>query len=190
MALNVCVLTQSLRLSELQSKIWNRQDGRSELFHEIEITFAHYKELQKRLTESKPGRISPNYSSADVQSIKLDILRSFKPPSLPPSLPVSPGCNDDEKVGVEQTEGGEDSDSLDDELRPFFPTTIQYLDLSSLELSNPPDRLPLPLLIREDYDVISELLDDLSQDSSGSMISNGQPGTGDFLIFCFLSNLT
>jgi hypothetical protein len=134
----------------------------------------------------QPGRSLQNYTGVDVRSIKLDILRFINSPS-----PVPPG-NDDETVGMEQTEDGEDSDGLDDELRSFFPATIQYLDLSSLELSNPPRRLPLPLLIRQEYNVISKLLDDLPKDNNGSAIVSGQPGIGDFLsIFkFFLLNLT
>ena len=157
-----------------------------ELFREANITVADYKKLQKHLTVLQPGRALPNYTGIDVQSIKLDILRSLNPPS-----PVPPGRNDD-VVGMEQTEDGEDNEGLDDELRSFFPATIHYLDLSSLKLSNPPRRLPLPLLIRDEYNVISKLLDDLPKDNSGSAIVSGQPGIGDFLsIFRFLlSNLT
>ena len=128
----------------------------------------------------QPGRNLQNYTGVNVQSIKLDILRSFKPPL---SIPL--GHNDD-VVGMEQTEDGEDNDSLDDELRSLFPATIQYLDLSSLELSDPLRRLPLPLLIRQEYNVISKLLDDLPKNNKGSAIVSGQPGIGDFLsIFKF-----
>jgi hypothetical protein len=167
-------------LLELHSKIWGRENLRLELFREAEITVAHYRELQKHLTELQPGRTLQNYTSADVQTVKLDILRSLKPPS-----PVPSGRNDDETVGMEQTEDGGDSDGLDDELRSFFPATIRYLDLSSLELSNPPLRLPLPLLIRQEYDAISMLLDDLPKGNSGSEIVSGQPGIGDFCRFSF-----
>lgn len=66
-------------LSELHS--WNFSERQSELFHEVELTVAHYKELQNCLVNFKPDRTSPNCSSVDVQSIKLDILRSFKPPA-------------------------------------------------------------------------------------------------------------
>ena len=122
-----------------------------ELFREANITVADYKKLQKHLTVLQPGRALPNYTGIDVQSIKLDILRSLNPPS-----PVPPGRNDD-VVGMEQTEDGEDNEGLDDELRSFFPATIHYLDLSSLKLSNLPWRLPLLLLIRDKYKVISKL---------------------------------
>ena len=173
-------------LSELHSKIWGRENLRLELFHEVDITVTHYEKFQKHLTELQPGRNLQNYDGVDVQSIKLDILRSFNPP-----LPVPPGRNDD-VVGMEQTEDGEDDDSLDDELRSLFPATIHYLDLSSLELSNPPLRLPLPLLIRQEYNFISKVLDDRPKNNKGSVIVSGQPGIGDLLsIFnLFLSNLT
>jgi hypothetical protein len=68
---------------------------------------------------------------------------------------------------MEQTEDGEDSDGLNDELCSFFLATIQYLDLSSLELSNPLRHLPLPLLICQEYNVTPKLLDDLPKDNNG-----------------------
>ena len=170
-------------LLELHSKIWGRENLR--LFCETDITVARYKKLQKYLMESQPGRTSKAYTAGDVQSIKLDILRINSP------SPVPPGRNDDETVGKEQTEDGEYGD-LDDELCSYFPATIKYLDLSSLDLVHKPRRLPLLLLIRQDYTVISELLDNLSNSNKGSAIVSGQPGIGDFLsIFeLFWLNLT
>jgi hypothetical protein len=48
-------------LSELHSKIWGRDDIRLELFRKADITTAHYKKLQKHLTELQPGRTLQNY---------------------------------------------------------------------------------------------------------------------------------
>jgi len=39
-------------------------------------------------------------------------------------------------------------------------------------------RFPLPLLIREDYEDMTKLIDKEPQDNSGSVIVSGQPGTG------------
>jgi len=172
----------------LHSQIWGRGDLRSELFREANITVAHYKMLQERLTELQPGRTSKDYTADDVQYIKLDILNMNHPSPL---VPPGHNLNSD---GMEQTEDEGDSDGLDDELRSYFPATIQYLDLSSLHLSNnlKPRRMPLPLLIRQDYNVISKLLDSLPKSNKGSAIVSGQPGIGDFCLFLsfFLLNLT
>ena len=43
-------------------------------------------------------------------------------------------------------------------------------------------RLPSPLLLREEYDYISELVKSRPQNSGGSVIVSGQPGTGQFLV--------
>ena len=166
------VLSQDAWLPELHSKIWGRKDRRSELFCDVKITLAHYLELQKRL---KPGRDLPDYQSNDVQSIKLDVLRT----------PVMhPGDIDGEQVGLEHIEDAGDSDGLDDELCSLFPATIQYLDLSSLKLDNKPPRIPLVLLIRQDYSIISQLLDRESNSIRGSAFVSGQPGIGEFFVPC------
>jgi hypothetical protein len=136
-------------LFELHSKIWGREASRGELFHEIELTAAHYTELQKRLTENDPHRDSPDYQARDVLSIKSDIL-SFKPDKRP-----------DASLGQREVENDEDSeDGLDDELRSFFPSTIKYVDLSSFK--SVPSRMPRLSLIRQDYGEISVLLETLN----------------------------
>jgi len=38
-------------LEEVHSKIWNKKELEPELFRKVEITQAHYTELQKRLKE-------------------------------------------------------------------------------------------------------------------------------------------
>jgi hypothetical protein len=45
-----------------------------------------------------------------------------------------------------------------------------------------PRRLPLPLLLRQEYKDISELIKKRPQNSGGSVIVSGQPGTGEFLV--------
>jgi hypothetical protein len=167
------VLFKDAWLPELHSKIWGCEDRRSELFCDAQITLAHYVELQKRL---KRDRDSPNYQSVGVQSVKLDVLHSLTPISMPAILP---GHIDEEQVGPEQIEDAGGSDGLDDELCSFFPATIRYLDLFSLELKHQPPRIPLVCLIRREYDVISKLLDNQPNDNGGSTVVTGQPGTGE-----------
>lgn len=55
----------------------------------------------------------------------------------------------------EKMEAEGNNDGIDDDLRSLFPVKIRYLDLSCLELQNLPTRLPLPMLIRDEYDIIT-----------------------------------
>ena len=82
----------------------------------------------------------------------------------------------------DQTEG---DDAVDEELRSLFPFPLEYLDLSRLHLQSPPPRMPLPLLIREEYTFLSRLLDDLPKGGSGSAVISGQPGIGGTLSFFY-----
>jgi hypothetical protein len=61
------------------------------------------------------------------------------------------------------------------------------MDLSSLKLKKPPPRIPVPLLIRQEYHVITNLLNKLPEGDAGSAIVSGQPGTGETPLFSFLS---
>jgi hypothetical protein len=169
-------------LFELHSKIWNRKDLKHDLFHKLEITAVHYVELQKRLGNLYPNRNSENYRNGDVLSIKLNILQSFVPSQEALIQFAYPG-SDDEQIQVEKDEDKEDNYGMDDELRAFFPATVTYLDLSSLKLKKPPLRLPVPLLIRQEYIIITNMLNELPEGNAGSVIISGQPGTGEALLF-------
>ena len=46
-------------------------------------------------------------------------------------------------------------------------------------------RLPSPLLLREEYKYISMLVKSQPQNSGGSVVVSGQPGTGQFLVSLF-----
>ena len=65
------------------TNIWNRNNLAKDLFRKVEITAAHYIEWQKCLENLYPNRNSEDYWNADVISIKLDVLQSFKPPPEP-----------------------------------------------------------------------------------------------------------
>lgn len=111
-----------------------------------------------------PHRDSEEYDSTDVDisSIKRDILHS--------STPAMPG-------GVAGTEESQEEDSG---VHFFLPTKIRYLDLSFLKLQRIPLSLPLPLLIREEYNEITRLINTRSKGRGGSTIISGQPKTGEF----------
>ena len=67
----------------------------------------------------------------------------------------------------------------------LFPYLLSFLDLSSLNLEERlPSRLPLPLLLREEYKYVSDLIKAYPRDFGGSVIISGQPGIGEFLVSC------
>ncbi|KAH9962050.1 hypothetical protein BJV74DRAFT_871449 [Russula compacta] len=96
----------------------------------------------------------------DVLSIKVDFLRSITPADA--LLPRHPDDDD----------GLEASNDDEREIKSLFPSTLRFLDLSVLELEEKvTNRLPLPLLLREEYDYLSELIKKQPRNC-------GQPGTG------------
>jgi len=66
-------------LLELHGKFWKQESLRFTLFHTVEITRAHYSELQTRLNVAQPTRHSNTYKTEGVMSIKLDILQKIVP---------------------------------------------------------------------------------------------------------------
>jgi hypothetical protein len=157
-------------LKELHSKIWNRGDLKPTLFRTVEVTRAHYDELQDRLNRKYPNRDSDKYDGSfnNVLNDKLDILKlATAAEALSPRL-------------VDNDENRADDD--DDEINSFFPFTLTYLDLSTLELENMSFRIPLPLFIRQEYDHISRLINECPQSGLGSVIVSGEPGTGEVLV--------
>lgn len=169
-------------LHEVNSKIWGRQDLRSEIFRKVEVTSAHYDALQKRLKEKHPDRDLPNYNAGwnNVLSIKLEILHQTIPASAPSPF-VQRADSGNEQILVQDYEDLEESDGNDD--IEFLPATLEFLDLSSLKLKQQPTRLPLPLFLRQEYSLISQLLKNEPKYSNGSAIVSGQPGTGEVLVF-------
>jgi hypothetical protein len=135
------------------------------------VTQADFAALQKRLKELHSDRDSPDYDGTkyDVLSVKLDFLRSL--PSVEALSPRHADDSDDPEA------------SNEDDLESPFPFTLRFLNLSTLALKNEvTDRLPLSLLRRQEYEHISELIKNKSQNSGGSVILSGQPGTGEFLV--------
>lgn len=70
-------------------------------------------------------------------------------------------------------------DGIDDELRAFFPTKITFMDLSSLKLKKVPPHIPVPLLIRQEYAIITSMLSEQPEGKLGSVVISGQPGIGE-----------
>jgi hypothetical protein len=94
--------------------------------------------------------------------------------------------NDNDDNDNDDNDNDDNDNGNDDDFNPakdLFPFLLSYLDLSTLELKEKvPNRLPLPLLLRKEYKVISELIKKRPQASGGSVIVSGQPGTGQFLV--------
>jgi hypothetical protein len=149
-------------LLELHEKLWKREDLRPNLFRKVDVTIERYNALVQRLQELHPNRALQHYdaSASNVLTVKLECLQSV-PSTSPDNQPPR-----------------SDNDAIDSELYSFLPNTMRFLDLSHLRLKSPPPRLPLPLLIRDDYDVISGMIDKRSKSSTGSVVVSGQPGTG------------
>jgi hypothetical protein len=166
-------------LEELHSRIWSREDLEQTLFRQVEVTRAHYDELQDSLNLKYPDRDSEEYNGDGhyVISDKLDILKRTIPAEA-----SSPRHTDNNEDRVDDDDDMEASNEDDFEINSFFPFTLKYLDLSCLELENKSARLPSPLFRREEYDDISNLIKNKSQDGRGSVIVSGQPGTGEVLV--------
>jgi hypothetical protein len=159
-------------LRELHSKIRHQKDRKPQLFRTVEVTQAHYAALQERLRERYPDRNSPDYygNKPDVLSVKLDFLRSLT--SVEALSPRHPDGNHDPEASNE-----------DDETESLFPCILGFLDLSTLKLKHKvPARLPSPLLLRQEYKYMSELIGKRASNSGGSVIVSGQPGIGEFLV--------
>lgn len=109
-------------LTELHSKIWGQKNRRQELFATAEITTAHYKELEERLTKLHPNRHSETYEARDVLSIKLEVLRSFKTPSNGGATHATHATHPD----IESYEAEGESNEVDDELYSLFPFTVEF----------------------------------------------------------------
>ena len=152
-------------LKELHSKIWNRGNLKPELFRTVEVTRVDYDKLQHDLDQKISGRNLPGYDGScnDVLSYKLDVLKR--------ATPTNPQrANND-------VDDGDDPEAIDS----LFPSTLNYLDLSTV-LKKKSGRFPLAIFIREEYNIITNLIKERPQDNKGSVIVSGQPGTGRVLV--------
>jgi hypothetical protein len=83
-------------------------------------------------------------------------------------------------MDVDELEPSNDDEYTTDKI---FPLTLRFLDLSTLKLTvDISQRLPVPLLIREEYDQISTLIKNEPRNGRGCVIVSGQPGTGEVLV--------
>jgi hypothetical protein len=167
-------------LKELHSEIWGRKDRIAECFRQVEVTREHYDALQTRLFQKYPDRDSAQYNGKVhiVVDDKLDIIR-------PTAEPLHPDNDVDQVDGVDDPEAIED----DFELDSLFPSTLRYLDLSTLNLKEKSPRFPWTLFLRREYDHITRLIDEGPDNSLNSVIISGQPGTGEVIVSPVLHDL-
>ncbi len=166
-------------LAEVHSKVWNREGLKPQLFREVKVTGGDYAALQECLKELHPDRDSRYYygDNVDVKNAKLDFLQSL-PLAAEDLSPQHPNDNDN------RVDDDDDSEENDPVIKKLFPSILRFLDLSTLNLKERiPSHLPLPLLLRQEYNDISELIKEKPQSNRGSVIISGQPGTGGFLVF-------
>lgn len=151
----------------LHQKLWNRQDLRSQVFRTVRLTYPDYGLLEKQLSELFPERQEGRYEAAfeGALSVKRDFLAS-----------INTGRNVVAK---------ENEDDNDDELRSLFSATLNYLDLHSLGLKKPPPQMPSLLFIRQEYEDLSRILDNLPINGGNSAMIAGQPGIGKTLYLYF-----
>jgi len=145
-------------LEEVRSKIWKKKELERDLFREVKVTQAHFNELQKRLKVQYPDRNSPEYDGDhDVLRVKLDVLQFVPKKEVDSKMDVD---------GPEECDG----DGV-----PIFPFTLRFLDLSTLNLTKVPRRMPLLPYLRQEYDDITTLIGKKDY----SVVVSGQPGTGE-----------
>ena len=170
-------------LEEIYSKIWNRPELKPMLFRKVVVTRGDYDTLQDILNQKFTERDSAQYDGIerDVLSDKLDFLRSLNPAE-------THTVDNDDGIGDDDIPKATTEDDF--EINSFFPSSLNYLDLSTLGLKSQLNRINMPVYLRNEYDHISELIKKKPRNSIGSMIISGQPGTGEVLVSCLtVSNL-
>lgn len=83
---------------------------------------------------------------------------------------------DDPDVSIEN-DSDDDSDEDPDGLFELLPARIRYIDITPLKLQFFP-HVAFPILLRDEYDVMSTIMDDRENDITGSCLITGQPSAG------------
>jgi len=171
-------------LKEFHSKMWNKKDLKKELFRTVEVTRVHFDELQRCLNDRNSDRNDPKYDASEhnVLSHKLAYLQLIAEDGALP-----PGASNEGDPTAEDGAlplGASDEDDHD-EISSLFPFSLNYLDFSTLRLEATHERFPPAILLRQEYNHISELINARQKNGAGSVIFSGQPGTGEVLVSLF-----
>ena len=143
------------------------------------MTRAHHDALQVRLTNQHPDRGLPEYtgSSLDITAVKIAYLQTIASAEDSPQRHSDP--EEDQEIDNDNSEA---DDEYYSDINRLFPYIFTYLDTSILDFKLKPRRFMLPALIRQEYNIISELINKKSQSIAGSVIVSGQPGIGEVLV--------
>ncbi|TDL23357.1 hypothetical protein BD410DRAFT_838861 [Rickenella mellea] len=91
----------------------------------------------------------------------------------------------DNVEGDDQDDQGDihdnEDDGQDDDIRSLFPVRVRYINLSSLKLKSTTDRCPSPIFIRDEYTIMTRVLNNGPPGKAGSAIVTGQPGKTTYL---------
>ena len=155
-------------LKELHSKIWGRDDLTPTLVKRVEVTRAHYDQLQDILNRKYMGRDDAEYNGAHNDlSDKLGFLWSLPEPDDTEAGDEASYKDDDMEASDEddnveaRIEDVEmDSSHVDEyEIDSFLPYSFTFSDLLPLKLTVKTGRCTFPHLLREEYGHISRLID-------------------------------
>lgn len=117
---------------------------------------------------------------------KVSSLISFGRSPVTPLSPRHPDIADNNEDRICDNDDPEASNEDGPETNTFFQSTLSSLEMSTLyskdEVS---DLLPLPLLLRQEYDHISALIEKEPRNNQGSVVVRGQPGTAEVLVYVF-----
>lgn len=150
------------------------------MFRTTTLTFDDFLRLDDSLNELNTSRRSASYESCRVFETKLQHLLSSIPTSGNTDETGKDTYEGENSEAEDEIEGsGEDQDDRYD-YKSHFPIDVKYLDLHSLSLHNRPQRCPSLIYIREEYEVLSRILEHKRKEGLiGSAIVSGQPGIGE-----------
>jgi hypothetical protein len=145
-------LTDLPWLEEVHSKIWNRKDLRPQLFRNVEVTQAHYAALQKRLKELHSDRDSPDYDGAKPDVLSVKL--DFLRSLTPAEAFATTSHHDMSTTTMIRRQATRTILKLNHSSHPF--SAFESVNFSAQE--------------------------ERAENSGGSVIVSGQPGTGEFLV--------
>ena len=156
-------------LFEIHKVLWNKPEQRVNLYRKITLTFADFLRLDNQLNTHTEGD-----PSVYGKACKLAFLREHID-SAATSEPTLSDDDVDREANVDPRYAYES----------YFPIAVQYLDLSSLPLEAHPLRCPSLIYIREEYGIITDLLNrEEHLGLTASAIVSGQPGIGKTRCVC------
>jgi hypothetical protein len=146
---------------------------------EVKLNFLH----SLKQVETSP---SPHLDDADSEARK-EVASSKARNEIADPEPSNEAADSEpsnEAADSEPSNEAADPEPISEDevvLQSLFPYNLEFFDLSALALKVV-ERLPLPLLLRKEYKIISKLIENEPEGSRGSVLVSGQPGTGEFLV--------